>query len=391
MPGGSLKIGRLAGIPIGVNPLWLVIVALLTWLLGSVYYPEQVDGIAPVTSYLLGFISTLLLFASIVLHELGHAIVARRRGVGIEGIDLWLLGGVAKLRGTPHSGGDELRYAIAGPIVTAAIAAVFAVVLATLPSGTPEELRATVSYQLVVNVAILGLNLLPAFPLDGGRLLRAALWASGRDMTEATSTAAAVGRGFSYLLIGLGALAALGGAPGGVWLALIGFFIILAGRAEESQLQLRRAFSGHEAGELASFPAVSIPSGVSAADAAADYFARYRYRAFPVIGRFGVRGLATIDALEGLDPERRPETAIGTLADPDPDLFVDEHTDIAELLERPAFQRVGRAVVIGDDGRIGILSATEVERALRASRLAPRHPGLEESRARNGPGWGRGP
>ncbi len=369
MTGRSLRIGRLAGIPIGISPLWLLIVALITVSLGASYYPQEVDGIAPAAAYLLGLASALLLFASIVLHELGHALVARSRGVAIEGIDLWLLGGVAKMRGTPRTGGDEFRYAAAGPLVTAVIAAFFGVVLATLPAGTPEALRALIGYQLLVNVLILGFNLIPAFPLDGGRLLRAALWARSGDMVRATATAAAIGRGFGWVLIALGVLALLAGAPTGIWFGLIGFFLIFAGRAELSQLEMRKAFAGHEVGWLASFPAVTIPAQTPAAEAARDYFSRYRYQSFPVRDRSGVIGLVTIDRLEQLPPDRLERTPVSSLADPDPTLVVDENGDIAELLARPSFQRVGRAIVTGTGGRIGIVSATEVERALRASRL----------------------
>jgi Zn-dependent protease len=365
----NLKVGRLAGIPIGISPLWLVIVALITVSLGSAYYPQEVDGIAPGAAYLLGLLSALLLFASILLHELGHAIVARRRGVAIEGIDLWLLGGVAKMRGTPHTGADELRYAIAGPMVTALIAALFAALLAALPATAPDALRALISYQLLVNLAILGFNLIPAFPLDGGRLLRAALWARSGDMARATSTAAAIGRGFAVVMIAVGVLMTMAGAPAGLWFAIIGVFLIFAGRAEESALELRRTFSGHEAGELATFPAVTIPAGISAAEAARDYFAPHRYRSFPVLGPSGVLGLVRIERLEELGPGQLEGTPIESLLVSDPSLLVDEHADIAELLERPGFQRVGSAIVIGGEGQLGILSATAVERALRAARL----------------------
>ena len=160
----SIRVGHLAGIPIGVQPLWIVIVGLITWSLGAAYYPDQVDGIAPLAAYGLGLLSALLLFASILLHELGHALVARRNGVEIEGIDLWLLGGVARMADHPKSAGAELRFAIAGPAVTLVIATFFAAISAALPASAPVALRALVEYQAFVNLAILVFNLLPAFP-----------------------------------------------------------------------------------------------------------------------------------------------------------------------------------------------------------------------------------
>ena len=263
----TIRIGRLAGIPIGFQPLWLAIVVLIAWSLGAVYYPDQAPGIAPAAAYALGLLSALLLFASILLHELGHSVVARRHGVEIEEIDLWLLGGVARMKGYPKTAGDELRFALAGPAVTLAIVLVFGVVAAALPSSAPDALRAVVDYQLFINAAILVFNLLPAFPLDGGRVARALLWGRNGDLSRATAVAASIGRGFGYAMIGLGVFAAVAGALGGIWLAVVGFFVIVAAKAEEGGLRVRTAFEGREAGRFMSFPAVAVPAGTSVEEA----------------------------------------------------------------------------------------------------------------------------
>lgn len=340
MPGTSLRIGRLAGIPIGISPWWLIIVGLITWALGGTYYPDEVPGITPAAAYALGLGSALLLFASILVHELGHAVVARRRGIAVEGIDLWLLGGVAKLRGTPHTPGDELRYAAAGPAVTAAIALGFGLLALVLPTGAPDAARAIVDYQLYVNTAILGFNLLPAFPLDGGRLLRAIVWGRVGEIGRATAIAARVGRGFAYAFVAFGVLAAMQGALDGLWLSIIGVFLAVAGSAEE----------------------------------AAQVFATHRHPAFPVVESGRVVGLLTLERVEELLRAHRAATPVRDVADTDADLVIDEHLDLAELLERPAFQRLGRAVVVPDRGPVGIVSMTEVQRALRTMRL-PRSAG----------------
>jgi Zn-dependent protease len=381
VPGRSVRIGRLAGIPIGINPLWLVIVALITWSLGSTYYPDEVGGIAPAAAYGLGLASALLLFASIVLHELGHAIVARRHGVTIEGIDLWLLGGVAKLGNEPHEPGDELRYAAAGPAVTAVIVAVFGVAVLALPAATPEAVTALLSYQFLINAIILVFNLLPAFPLDGGRILRAAVWTRVRDLTRATTITARIGRGFAYAFIGLGLLAAVQGAIGGLWLAVIGVFLLFAGNAEESHQRVRMVLSGHRAGELMAYPAVVIPAELTAEEAVGA-FGRYRYHAFPVVDGDRVIGLVTIDSVEALPGSRRASTLVRDLVDPDPDLFTSEDADVAELVDRPGFGRIGRMVVRTDRGGVGILSITEVQRALRAMSLRSPGPGSSLPAAR---------
>lgn len=366
----SIRIGRLSGIPIGVQPLWIVIVALITWSLGAAYYPDQVDGIAPLAAYGLGLLSALLLFASILLHELGHAIVARRNGVEIEEIDLWLLGGVARMAGYPKTAGAELRFAIAGPAVTLAIAACFGALALALPGAAPAALRAVVEYQAFVNLAILVFNLLPAFPLDGGRVARALIWGRIGDVERATGIAASIGRGFGYAMIAIGILGTAAGAFGGIWLALIGFFVIVAAKAEEKGLHVRIAFSGREAGRLMSSPAITIPADLSVAAAVEDYFVRHRHSAFPVVGDDGLVGLVNLEAVGRVPVAQRAETPVGRIAIDDPALVIDRHQDVAELLERPAFQRVGRAVVSTPGRELGIISITDVNQVMRALDLA---------------------
>jgi Zn-dependent protease len=239
MPGRSYRIGRIAGIPVGISPLWLVIVVLFTVALGAGYFPEEVHGISPAVSYALGLASVLLLFVSILAHEFGHALVARRRGIEVQEIDLWLLGGVSRMRGEAHAPGDELRFALAGPAVTAVLAACFGALALLLGSSMPPVVRALIDYQALVNCLLLGFNLMPAFPLDGGRVLRSLLWRRSGDIGRSTATAASVGRGFGYLLIGLGGLEFLSGVPEGLWLALIGFFIVSAASAEQASTDRR--------------------------------------------------------------------------------------------------------------------------------------------------------
>ncbi|HEU4707617.1 MAG TPA: site-2 protease family protein [Solirubrobacterales bacterium] len=366
----SIRLGRLAGIPIGVQPLWLVIVALITVSLGAAYYPDKAPGIAPAAAYALGLLSALLLFGSILLHELGHAVVARRHGVEIEEIDLWLLGGVARMGGYPRQALDELRFAIAGPAVTLAIAAVFGAIAFALPGSAPAWIEALVAYQAMVNAVILVFNLLPAFPLDGGRVTRALLWWRRGDVISATETAAAIGRGLGYGMIGLGIFSFAAGGFGGLWLALVGLFVVAAGKAEENGLRVRVALSGRSAGHLMSCPAVTVPAATSVEEAVGSYFLAAKHPAFPVVEDGRVVGLVDTAAVERVPPQRRPITSVGEIADRDPSLVVGEDQDVAEMLERPAFVRIGRAAVLTSDGRVGLLSITDVNRVLRALELA---------------------
>ena len=383
MPGRSFRIARIAGIPIGISPWWLAIVGLITWSLGSSYFPEVVDGIAPGTSYALGLASALLLFASIVLHEFGHAIIARRHGIQIEEIDLWLLGGVSLMRGEAHEPEDELRYSLAGPAVTAVVATLFGALSLLLSGSASPIVRALVNYQLLINCLILGFNLLPAFPLDGGRVLRALLWRRSGDMQQATVTAARVGRGFGYVMLALGGLALIGGSPGGLWLAVIGFFLITAAGAQAASAQARTALSGVRAGELMSHPVAMIPAGLSVQRAVTEHFLPLRFTAFPVVELGGeLVGLVTLGDIESLTPAERDTRTVGDIAHRDPALVVREEQEVAPLLEQPAFARVGRAVVVDHDDRpVGLVSITDVQRSIRASRLSRRPPSTPPSRA----------
>jgi len=376
MPGRSFRIARIAGIPIGVSPWWLAIVALITWSLGSAYFPEVVHGIAPGVSYALGLASALLLFASILVHEFGHAIIARRHGIQVEEIDLWLLGGVSIMHGDAHDPDDELRYALAGPAVTAVIAACFGALSLLLPASASSIVRALVEYQLLVNCLILGFNLLPAFPLDGGRVLRALLWRRSGDMGGATATAASVGRGFGYLMIGLGALAFIGGSLEGAWLAVIGFFIVGAAGAQAMSAQVRAVFSGVDARRLMSTPLVTIPAEISVEQAGSDYFVPYRYTAFPAVDIQGrLVGLVTVAQVQAIPPHQRATLRVADIVDRDPELTIREDEDVSGLLERPAFGRVGRAVVVDAlETPVGLLSITDVQRSIRASRLSGQPP-----------------
>ncbi|HEY7934158.1 MAG TPA: site-2 protease family protein, partial [Solirubrobacteraceae bacterium] len=309
--------------------------------------------------------------ASILAHEFGHAIVARRHGIEVEEIDLWLLGGVSRMRGEAHDPGDELRYALAGPAVTAVIAACFGAALLLLPAATPSAIRVLVEYQVLINAVILVFNLLPAFPLDGGRVLRSLLWLRSGNITRSTDTAARFGRGFGYLMIFLGVLEFMGGAPEGLWLSLIGFFIAMAAGQQAAAAQIQAVLSGVHSSDLMSAPVISIPGRLTLTQATQEYFLPYRYTSFPVVDERGrAVGLLSVTQIEALTQQQLKDREVSALANRDPGLIVTSEEDVSRLLERPAFGGAGRAVVVDELGRpVGLISITDVQRALRASRL----------------------
>lgn len=372
----TVHLGHLAGIPIGVQPLWLAIVALLTYSLGHDYFPQQDAGLSSGAAYALGLISALGLFAGILLHELGHAIVARRRGVAVDEIDLWLLGGVSRMHGEPEAPGDELRYAAAGPAVTAAILVVLAPLRLGLGGVLPDWARALLDYQLYVTAAILAFNLLPAFPLDGGRILRSVLWQRSGDRDRATGQAAAIGRFFGWALVALGALSFASGQIGGLWFALVGGFIIIASAAEAQGTRTQHALAGVTAGELMTPHPVTLSADLTVQDAIVVGFTRHLFTAFPVVDDAGrAVGLLSIDAVRAVPVAARGHERVGAAMTPDPALVAHADVLVADLMRRPAFGSMGRAVIVDDERRpVGLLSVTDVQRRLRADALLPSLP-----------------
>jgi Zn-dependent protease len=371
MPGRTWRIGRIAGIPVGISPWWLVAVALFTWELGAAYYPAVIPHIAPVTAYALGLASVLLLFASVLAHEFGHALEARRRGLEMVEIDLWLLGGVSRMSGRPQRAADEVSYALAGPAVTFGLAVAFGAGAFVLSGSPRSPVRALVDYEFQMNLVLLVFNLLPAFPLDGGRVARAWLWGRRGDLPSATRTASAVGRACGLAMIALGVVLILSGRLVGLWLLVIGVFIVGAAGAEHLQEEVTAAFTGVAVSELMSAPAVTIPAQITLGEAQ-PYFTQYRYTAFPVTDSDGrTLGLLRVEELESTPRSQRYQALVTDCADHDPHLLVAPDSDVAALLESAAFARAGHAVVVDAEGRpTGVVSGTDIQRAIRASRLA---------------------
>jgi Zn-dependent protease len=236
----SIRLGRVAGIELGAHWSWLLVVALIVWSLADSVFPATNPGLSDGTYLPMAAAAALLFFASILLHELGHAIQAQREGIAIDGITLWVFGGVARLRDEPPSAGAELRVALAGPAVTLVLALVFLLAAIALP--LPGAVDGVLFWLGQINLYLLVFNLIPALPLDGGRVLRAILWARRREIASATRTAGALGRGFAQLMIAAGlVLVMFVGDVGGLWLAFTGWFLLAAAEAELAMVEAREA------------------------------------------------------------------------------------------------------------------------------------------------------
>lgn len=360
----SIQLGRIAGIRIGVNWSWLVVLALIVWSLADGVFPAQNPGLSDGTYLAMAIVAAILFFASLLAHEFGHALQARREGMEIDGITLWLFGGVAKFRGMFPSAGAEFRIAIAGPLVSLAIGVAFVAVAAVF--SLPEAADGVAAWLGYINLFLLLFNLLPALPLDGGRVLRAALWGAKRDFAAATRIAAGIGRAFGYLFIAAGiAMFVIWNDFSGAWLAFIGWFLLGAASAEARYLAVRDAFDDLHVRDLMVRDPATVPPTLSLGAFMDDVVWNRRYTTYPVVENGRAVGLLPFRCVaqvpRGEWDERTVRDCMIEL-DEVPQLAEDE--DLIEALEELNEGRVHRGLVLDGDRLVGLLSISDLARAL---------------------------
>jgi Zn-dependent protease len=380
--GGSIQLARVFGIRIGVDYSWFLVLFLIIWSLTG-YYEDVAPGS---NAFLLAVVSALLFFLSILLHELGHAWVALRNGIPILGIDLWLFGGVAKLGKDADSPGVEFRIAAAGPLVTLLIAAMCFALGMAVSSGSDAldsarfsndvtgATTAVLGYLTSINVLLLGFNLIPAFPLDGGRIARAIAWKITGDRNRATRFAARLGRAGGLLMIGGGvALYALtGDLVGGVWLAIIGWFLASAARSAEVQADFAGRIEHLRVSDVMDAEPVAIPEDWSLADAEHQFFLRYGWPWFPVIDASGrLVGVVSREAVESVPAPERGMRRVGSVMardDGSSGLRVRLDEPLETLLGQEGLTRLGAIMAVDGEGVLrGVVTVDAVRRALQGA------------------------
>lgn len=341
---------------------------LVAWSLAAARFPTQFPGYATGIYWIAGVATAIVFFASLLAHELSHALVARRAGVKVEGVTLWLFGGVARFRGEAMTPGAELRIAAVGPVVSLLLAGAFALLAFSLDSaGVPDLTVGTVAWLGFINAILAIFNLVPAFPLDGGRVLRAVLWSRSKDRLAATKSAALAGRAFAYLLIGFGIVQfAFAAALGGLWFAFLGWFLLGAAQAEESQSLLRGALKDVKVKDIMSPDPVTISESITVESFIDEYAMRHRFSTFPVKNESGdVVGLVTMGRIKQVPQEERSKINIRRVACPLEEVGVAGADEPAvAVLERMQACSDGRALVLEDNRLRGIVSPRDVQRAL---------------------------
>jgi Zn-dependent protease/CBS domain-containing protein len=368
------RLFRLLGIPISVDVSWLVILVLLTLSFAEEfprvlhqYFPGQVSPPAPAEYWLMGLITALAFFVCIVLHELGHALVARSRGMPIKGITLFLFGGVAELGDEPPTAGTEFVMAIAGPAVSAVLAVLFWVVAVfAYQQGWPHQVVIVLGYLATINVVVLLFNMIPAFPLDGGRVLRSILWGATGSVRQATRWASYAGRAFAWLLIAWGVLQLFAhNWVGGMWTVLIGIFLNGAARGGYQQVLIRQVLQGEPVRRFMNPNPVVVPPSIDLVHWVDDFVYRYHHRAFPVASDQHLKGFVTTEALGRIPRDEWPLHTVGEVMSSDlRGVTIGADADAMEALAKMQQTGTSRLLVTDGDRLLGLVSLRDLLRFL---------------------------
>jgi len=360
----GVPLGRILGIPIRLDYSWFLVVALLTWALADSYFPAEYAGWPPAQYWLAGALTALAFFASLLLHELGHSVVALRYKVPVRSITLLVFGGVAQIGGEPPSAKAELRIAIAGPLVSFALAVAF-YALQPLVAGA-EPLLGMARYLALMNLLVGLFNLVPGYPLDGGRVLRAAVWAVTRDLRRATLLAANVGRGFGFAFILLGLWQVLSGNLGGLWLAFIGWFLESAASAQIMQSAVQNLLAGRTVAQAMGGRCAAVAEDLTLQRLVDEHVLAQGERCFLVNRGARTLGLVTLHQVK-----RVPRAEWGTASVAQVVLPLEELRRVApdtplvaavQLMDRDG---VNQLPVVADGRVIGMLSRDDVISFLR--------------------------
>jgi Zn-dependent protease/CBS domain-containing protein len=360
----QVQIARVIGIPIYLHFSWLILFGLIVWTLSTGYFPAQNPDLPAASNWAKGLVASLLFFVSILLHELGHAAMALRHGLRTRSITLFVFGGVAQLEKDPKDGRVEFWMAAAGPAVSFALAGLF-YAGAALPFLGPSA-AAVAKYLAMINLMLALFNLVPAFPMDGGRLLRGALWGP-LGKARATRIASGAGTLFAFFLIFAGVFSLIGGdSLGGLWYILIGWFIKDASAASYHQVRLDEALRGVTVRDAMVEAVLTVPGSGSVAEAAREIFMRTGHGSYPVTRGETVVGLLYLKDVLRLSPEEREATSVQGAMRPLTDgIVIDPDVPLPRAIARMAQAGTARLLVMHGGQLLGLLTTSGVIRRLK--------------------------
>jgi len=361
----TVPLGRVAGVRIGANWSLLLVFWLIAWSLADAQLPHGAPHHSSAAYWMTAVVATAAFYACLLAHELAHAVVARRSGMVVEGIVLWLFGGVSRLKGEAATARTELRVALAGPATSLGLGLAFWALTVAI-DGHVALLAAAIGWLGWVNAVLAVFNLAPAFPLDGGRVLRAVLWQRSGDKAAATATAGRAGSAFGYLLMAFGLLAFFGGAGvGGLWLVFLGWFVFVAARSEAASSALESELGSLTAADVMTRHPIVAPATATVDRLLDEWVYPNRCSTFPIVGTDGeLVGLVTLRRLKRVAPPDRATTTAAEVACPiDEVVTCTPDEALVPVVRRMAGSPDQRALVLHDGHLVGIISPTDVTRA----------------------------
>ena len=370
----TIRLGRIFGVPVGFNWSILVIFFLVAWELSDLVLPADHPHDTTAIYWVVGIVATVLFFASLVAHEVSHAVMAKRNGIGVRRITLWLFGGVSELESEALTPGADFRIAAVGPAASFVLAGVYGALGLLIHRVIPSQgvLISALGWLAWMNLFLGGFNLMPAAPLDGGRVLRAALWRRSGDRIHAATTAAQTGQVFAYILVALGLLEFLTVSLIGLWLVFLGWFLLTAARAEQNAVLMRSSLADVHVRDVMTHRPVTFASSTSVADLIDNQLHRYRFSSYPLVGPDGqLEGLTTMGRIRHIPANLRQTTRLIDTACPLSDVPVGAPGEpIPDLLQRMQASPDGRAFVVDDAGSlVGIVSPSDIARFVQLSML----------------------
>jgi len=366
---GSLRIGKIFGIDIYIHISWVIILVLLTWSLAVGWFPVLYHGFSAVTYWVLGFIAAVLLFVSVLLHELAHSLVARARGLPVKNITLYIFGGVSNIEKEPGSPGIEFQIAVVGPL-TSLLIGVLAFVLFFLLGQYSPALGAILWYLGLANILLGIFNLIPGFPLDGGRVLRSIVWKIDGNLRRATRIVTVVGQIIAYLFILAGIwLFFVGYFIDGLWLGFIGWFLLSSAQSANSEVMLQSVFRGVTVSEVMNTAPTTVPANISLQKLVDEYFLPLGLRSAFVIQGDRLAGLITLSDIRHVPREEWGQTPVGLAMIPRDRLhIVSPQQSLNDVLPLMAGRDVNQLPVVQDERLVGVLSRDAIVRYLEIRR-----------------------
>lgn len=361
----SFKIGKIAGIEIGVHWSWLFIFALVTWSFATGILEQLFPEWSDARRWVVGGIVAIIFFLSILLHELAHSFVAKARGIEVKGITLFIFGGVSNLGREARSAGEEFQIAIVGPLMSLLIGALFAVAWAALRGPAPG-VAAVAGYLAFINGIIAAFNMLPGYPLDGGRVFRSIVWWRNRSLLRATKISAKTGEYVAYLLMGLGALQVFTINPiGGMWMILIGWFLRGASAGSYQQMVSEVALDGVTAGDVARKDYVTVTPTMTVAELVDEHLLSGHGRCFPVVAAQELLGLISLTDIRNLERERWVDTSVYRAMTPFEQLqTVASGEDARAVLQTLGEKNVNQVPVVDGRWLVGMVSRADILRLI---------------------------